>query len=1093
MRVNLVRVANDRYVLGVCLHHIIVDGWSIALFVEELGQLYSARAHGTSAGLSPLRIHYHDYAAWQTRRMESGELAGDIAYWRSVFAQPVPPLQLPTDRPVPAVRTASSGAGARLGFTLPPQTVAGIRALCEREDTSLFMFLLASFNVLLHRYSGSEDIAVGTPVAGRSRSELEALMGCFVNTLVLRTDLSQQPSFLELLRRVRQQTLEAFDHQELPFEKLVEEVHPERDISQNPLFQVMFAFQNTRAWRLTLPGVTTAPFDTRITTAKFDLMLEMWEEEGQLQAAFEYSTRLFDASTVARFTGHFQTLLASILETPELPLTRLSLLPQAERALILEDWNESSVDFRIQTAFAPVFEKQVAATPEATAVVCGDERMSYRELNRRSNRLAHFLIAQGVEAESLVALLDERGIDFLTLMLGVFKAGGAYMPLDPRHPTARHAQLLAQSGSPLLLCGRALEKEARAAASAMGEQAPRLFFLDDILADSHEEHDPAPRARPDNLAYVIFTSGTTGVPKGAMIDQRGMLNHLYSKILVLGLGPSDVMLQDASQCFDISVWQFLAPLLVGGTTNVFKDEVAKDPARLYVELERHGLTVTEVVPSLLRALLQIVHADAGWQGKLSRLRAVVSNAETLPPEMLRDWATLYPRIPLYNTYGATECSDDVSAVNLAAYASREQDRLPVGRAVGNMQVYALNRELQLAPIGVPGELYIGGVAVGRGYFNRPELTASVFIPDPFRAEPGARIYKTGDIGKYTLEGQLDFLGRLDDQVKVRGYRVELSEIEARIAEHEQVQQTVVLARGKEGADKQLVAYVVSAAPAAGLIDELKAKLRGQLPGYMVPGIFVVMETFPLNRNGKIDRKALPVPTREQMRGSESFVAPRNELEEYLSTVWAEVLKVERVGIHDNFFDLGGHSLMATQVIARVRDRLQRELPLRSLFQYPTIADFTQQALGAQGMGIEAARELLVPVPRGERLELSFGQQRFWFLNELNPEDSSYNVHYALRLQGPVDVLRLEESLRTVMQRHESLRTSFFSVDGLPYQRIHDQVDFVVNIVDLQGVADPALEARQRIEHEAERIFDLAGCRSSASPCSGSPHRRTSSS
>ncbi|ATB38937.1 non-ribosomal peptide synthetase [Cystobacter fuscus] len=1073
VRINLVRIASDRYVLGVCLHHILVDGWSIALFVEELGQLYSAQVRGAQAELRPLRIHYHDYAAWQTQRLESGELAGDIAYWRSVFAQPVQLLQLPTDRPAPAVRTASSGSGARLGFTINPQTVAGIKALCEREDTSLFMFLLAAFNVLLHRYSGSEDITVGTPVAGRGRSELEELIGCFVNTLVLRTDLSQRPSFRELLRRVRQHTLEAFDHQELPFEKLVEEVQPERDISQNPLFQVMFAFQNTRAWRLALPGVRTAPFDTRTTTAKFDLQLEMWEEEGQLQAAFEYSTRLFDAATVARFTGHFQTLLASIVETPESSLLRLPLLPEAERKLILKDWNESTVDFRIQTAFAAVFEKQVAANPRATAVVCGDERLTYDELNRRSNRLAHFLISKGVEAESLVSLLDERGIDFLTLMLGVFKAGGAYLPLDPRHPTARHAQLLEQSGSRILLCGRALEKEARAAAQAMGEKSPALYFLDDILAASHEEHDPAPRSQPGNLAYVIFTSGTTGVPKGAMIDQRGMLNHLYSKILVLGLGPEDVMLQDASQCFDISVWQFLSALLVGGTTNVFKDEVAKDPARLYVELERHGLTVIEVVPSLLRALMQVIHGDAGWQGKLSRLRAVVSNAETLPPEMLRDWVSLYPRIPLYNTYGATECSDDVSAVTLDGYASRELDRLPVGRPVGNMQVYALNRELQLAPVGVSGELYIGGVAVGRGYFNRPELTASVFIPDPFGAVRGARFYKTGDIGKYTLEGQLDFLGRLDDQVKVRGYRVELSEIESRIAEHEKVQQTVVLARGKEGADKQLVAYVVSTAPAAELIEELKTKLRGQLPSYMVPGIFMVMESFPLNRNGKIDRKALPVPTREQMRGGESFVAPRNELETYLSEVWAEVLKVERVGIHDNFFDLGGHSLMATQVIARVRDRFQRELPLRSLFQYPTIADFTVQALGAQALGAESARELLVPVPRGEKLELSFGQQRFWFLNELNPEDSSYNVHYALRLQGHVDVARLEKSLRAVMRRHESLRTSFFTVDGVPYQRIHEQVDFVVDLVDLQAVAEPEQEARHRIEHEAERTFDLS--------------------
>jgi amino acid adenylation domain-containing protein len=1070
VRVNLVQVASERHLLGVCLHHLIVDGWSIALFAEELGRAYTALVRGEPLALPTLEIHCADHAVWQMARMESGALAGDLAYWRSVFEHPVTPLQLPVDRPPPATRAAASG-GARVGFTVDAGTLAGIQALCEREGASLFMFLFAAFNALLHHYTGAEDITIGTPVAGRSRPELEGVIGCFVNTLALRTDLSGRPTFRELLRRVRDRALEAYEHQELPFEKLVEEVHPERDPGRNPLFQVAFALQNTRAWRADFQGVRATPFETRVTAAKFDLFLETWEDEGRLHAAFEYPTHLFDAQTVARFAGHFATLLASIVETPDQRLLRLSILPEAERRLLLAEWNGHRVDFHIETAFASLFERQAARTPNATAVVCESARLSYGELNRQSNRVAHFLAAQGARAEQVVALLDERDVRLLVSTLGVFKAGGAYLPLDPRHPTARHVQILSQSGSRIFLCGRALEAEARAAIAELGGQAPALHVVDDILATCHREDDPAPRSQPGHLAYVIFTSGTTGVPKGAMIDQRGMLNHLHSKVLTLGLREQDVLLQDASQCFDISVWQLLAALLVGGQVAIVKDDVARDPARLYRALDEHGITVMEVVPSLLRALLDVIHAGGDHTRRLARLRQVVSNAETLPPEMQREWLSLYPHIPLFNTYGATECSDDVSIVCLDQPAPRHRDRLPVGQPVGNMQVYALNRELDLAPIGVPGELYIGGVAVGRGYFNRPELTAASFLPDPFSAVPGARIYRTGDLGRYTSDGQIDFLGRQDDQVKIRGNRVELSEIEARLAEHPLVKHAVVLARSDGGADRELVAYVVASSPEPGVVDALRAALRQQLPSYMVPALFMVMERFPVSRNGKIDRAALPRPTREQLRDESGFVAPRDERERYLAAVWADVLKVERVGIHDNFFDLGGHSLLATQVIARLRDHFQRDLPLRSLFQHPSIAELARHALG--GPGAPAGQDALVPAPRGDELPLSFAQQRFWFLAQLEPNDPSYNVHYALRLDGPVDVAAIEHSVGVVIARHESLRTSFIEVNGIPLQRIHDRLEFAIDTVDLQTCADPEGEASRRIELEAERPFDLA--------------------
>jgi amino acid adenylation domain-containing protein len=939
IRVRLLRLAETEHVLLVTMHHIVADGWSLGVFWHELAALYNAYAGGNPVPLPALPIQYADFAAWQREWLQGEVLEAQLAYWKQQLAGARPVLELPADHPRPVMQTYR---GARQWQVLPKRLAHELQALSQREGSTLFMTLLAAFTTLLSRYTGQEDILVGCPVANRNSGELEGLIGCFVNTLGLRTDLSGDPSFRELLRRVREFTLGAYAHQDLPFEKLVEALQPERDLNRHPLFQVMFVLQNTPMPVLKLPTLTLNPLEIEKGTAKFALTLFMTESDEGLVGLWEYKTDLFEPATITRMLGHFQTLLEGIVAQPGQSISTLPLLTEHERHQLLVEWNNTQADYPKDSCLQQLFEAQVERTPDAIAVVRDDVRLTYRELNVRANRIAQFLMGHGVGPDVVVALLAERGVDFLAAMLGVFKAGGAYLPLDPRHVAERLCQVLDQSGTTLLLAaGQFLP-----AVTAALERRPigtriQVLAIEELLQSESSDENPPALCTPKHLAYVIYTSGSTGIPKGAMVEQRGILNHLYAKIADLKLTGADVVAQSASQCFDISVWQFLAPLLVGGRVHIFPDDVAQDAWQLFEQVQLARVSILEIVPPLLRVMLEEAERRGPGRPNLSSLRWLISTGEALPPELCRQWLSSYPSIPLLNAYGPTECSDDVSHYAIGTPPGPDMIHTPIGRPIANMRLYVLNPQLQPAPIGVPGELYIAGDGVGRGYLDQPEFTAEAFIPDPFSGQRGARLYKTGDLVRSLQDGTLVYLGRLDPQLKIRGYRVEPGEIEAVLGQHAAVRQAVVVAREDIPGDKRLVAYLDLHPEPASTAQEPHHFLQQRLPHYMVPAVFVFLDALPLTPNGKVDRYALPAPDPFAPMVKRTFVSPRTAVEEVLAGIWAEVLGLERIGIDDNFFDLGGHSLLAIRIRSRIHSIFQVELSLRRLFEAPTAAELAE--------------------------------------------------------------------------------------------------------------------------------------------------------
>ncbi|HEX5724995.1 MAG TPA: amino acid adenylation domain-containing protein, partial [Longimicrobiaceae bacterium] len=793
-----------------------------------------------------------------------------------------------------------------------------LQALGRSEGTTLFMTLLGAFQVLLGKYAGGEDVVVGSPIAGRTRGEVEELIGFFANTLVLRTDLSGNPSFRETLRRVREATLGAYEHQEVPFEKLVAELQPERSLSHSPLFQVMFTLQNAGGGGGALPGLNVSGVGAELGTAQFDLSLTLAATPQGLRGALNYNTDLFERGTVDRMLGHLERVLEQVAADADVRLSQLELLGEAERALVLEAWNRTEGEYPAEACIHQVFERQAARTPDAVAIVFEDASLTYAELNARANRLAHHLRGRGVGPEVRVGICLERSLEMVISLLAVLKAGGAYVPLDPGLPAERLAYMLDDSGVPLVLVQAALRGTVPA---HEGVEVLAVDALSERLAAEPAEN-PAGGAGPDSLAYVIYTSGSTGRPKGVMNAHRGVVNLLWSMRGTVAMAPGDRLLAITTLAFDISVLELFLPLLSGARVEILDRSAASDPALLREAVAAGAGTVLQATPATWRLLL-----DAGWEGAES-LRAL-SGGEALPAELA---ARLRERVgALWNVYGPTETTIWSTAQQLGAGPDVGRGHVSIGAPVANTRVYVLDRFLSPVPAGVPGELYIGGAGVARGYLGRPGLSAEKFVPDPFAAEPGARLYRTGDLARWRPDGTLEFLGRNDHQVKVRGFRIELGEIEAVLRGHGSVADCVVMARAEAG-EQRLVAYVVGGVEAA----ELRAHLRESLPEYMVPSAFVFLDALPLTPNGKLDRKALPAP--ELAPAEDRYVAPRTPVEEVLAGIWAEVLRLERVGANDNFFELGGHSLLATRVVSRVRELFGVELPLRALFEGPTVAE-----------------------------------------------------------------------------------------------------------------------------------------------------------
>ncbi|MDN3356431.1 amino acid adenylation domain-containing protein [Actinomadura sp. DC4] len=921
LRTVLMRTAPAEAILVICLHHIVFDGWSEVIFAGELRELYTEAIGGAPATLPALPLQYGDYAERQHRWLTGERLTAQVEYWRTRLAG-LQPLQLATDRPRGAAR---SGHGDVVTFSVPAETLVPLRAVAARSRVSLFMALLAGFQVLLSRYSGQDDIAVGTPIAGRHHADTEDLIGLFVNSLVLRTDLAGDPTFAELLGRVKETALGAYGHQDLPFERLVEELAPQRDLSRNPLFQTMLVLQTTpgsKIWKL--PGLDIAHVPLQATNAQVDLTFDLTQQDDRSAKGFiYYRSDLFDRATVERMADHFRTLLDHLAAEPTAPLSQITMLTDAERRRIVEEWNDTEAPFPAGRTVHELVAGQAAARPDEPAVVCGDEVLTYRRLDSRANRLAHHLRARGVGPEVHVGVFLERGLDLVVALLAIMKAGGAYVPLDPEFPAERLAYMIEDTAAPLVVTEEGL-------AGRLPDRTPRLLVdaqWPEVAACPDSE--PEPLAGPQDLAYVIYTSGSTGRPKGVMVEHQGVIAYLSGMQDAFPLHPGDGFLQATPLTFDVSAYEIFWPLWQGGTVVLVPGTTRLDMAHVGSLMRRHDIVGLHFVPSLMDLFVgQVDPADC------TGLRYAFCSGEALQEVLVRRFADRFGG-DLINLYGATEVSVDTTY-----WRATPDAPVLAGRPMSNQQVYVLDDSLQPVPVGAVGEVHLGGRCVGRGYLNRPELTFERFRTDPFT---GGRMYKTGDLGRFTADGELDLLGRIDGQVKLRGVRIEPGEIEAVLLEHSDVAACAVVAWGDAAQDKQLVAYCVPAGDEPDVAG-LRELCRQTLPPAMVPAVFMTIPALPLTPNSKVDRKRLPAPDLTDLAPAADHVAPRDEIEQAIAGIWADLLGLDRVGVHDNFFEVGGHSLRAVQLVNQVERLTGIRISLRDLFLSPTIAGIKTQLL-----------------------------------------------------------------------------------------------------------------------------------------------------
>ena len=1029
IRAALFKLSDTEHRLFMSLHHIVTDRWSFALLWRELMVLYDAFAKGLPSPLPELPIQFPDFALWQREWLEGGVLEKQLSYWKKQLAGAAFVLDLPTDRPRPANQTF---IGKRQYRVQNKELWSRLKALCHQENTTLFMMLLAAYYVLLYRYTGQRDICIGTPYANRNRVETEGIIGYLLNMIVLRMQMSGDLTFRELLRRVREMSMEGYANNELPFTKLIEELQPERDLSRNPLFQVTFVFVDFPEPVVNLPNLKLEQVDLDMGSSIVDLMLGVRDQNEPI-LIFEYNIDLFDHATITRMMIHYETLLESIVSDPHQRLSALSIIPNEERIKLLE--NETSRAYPRDRCVHELFELQVERTPEAIAVIFEDQELSYTELNARANQLARELRARGVGPEVLVGILMQRSIEMVVALLGVLKAGGGYVPLDLSYPEERLAFIINDAGVSLVLT----QQDVTEIAAHSKENLPNL-------------------ASADNIAYVIYTSGSTGQPKGVQVCQRSLTNCLVSMQREPGLSANDVVLAITNLSFDIATLELLLPLINGARLVIGSRALALDGEQLAAKFDEAEVTMMQATPATWRLLI-----DSGWQGRKGL--KVLSGGEALSRELAD--ALVMRTAAVWNGYGPSETTIYSTLTKVAP-----QGAVTIGRSIANTQVYVLDEQQNVLPIGCTGELYIGGEGLARGYMRRPELTAEKFFPDPFSGEAGARLYRTGDEVRFLADGALEFLGRIDHQVKLRGYRIELGEIEAVLEQHEAVKACVVLAREDVSGDKRLVAYVVADRES---VDEWRQHLKQKLPDYMVPTSFVVLDKLPLTPNGKVDRRALPAPDQSARTQAREFVGPRTPVQEILANIWREILRVKEVGIYDSFFELGGHSLLGTQVISRVRDAFQIELPLRRLFEAPTINQLAACVESAIRSGQLPASFSVTRVLRDDDLRLSFAQQRLWLLDKLEPNNPSYNMATAVRLHGQVQVDALEQALNQLVARHETLRTTFVVRGGELVQVVAEPAAMRVEMIDLSGLDEPTRgdDLARAMKAEAQRPFVLA--------------------
>src|SRR6476646_8524763 len=1066
IRAKLLRLAEEEHLLLVTIHHIVFDGWSLGILAREFGELYQAYSTGEKPPLPELEIQYGDFAVWQREWLQGEVLEEQLGFWKKQLSGAAT-LELPRDFSRPPMM---SHRGGSLKYALAPELTAKLKQVSRQEGVSLFMTLLAGFNVLLSRYAGVEDISVGTPIANRNKLEIEKLIGYFVNTLVLRTDVSGNPTWKELLERTRQTTLDAYQHQDMPFEKLVEELQPARDLSRTPLFQNFLALQNTEFLDLHLHGLTIKAEHPDRTIAKYDLEIDLAETETGLKGFIDYALDLFEEPTIRNFGNHFKAVLETLANHPQQTISQLSLLTESERQQLLHEWNLTATQSPQEKLVHELFEEQALRRPEAVAARYEEEELTYGELNRRANQVAHYLRTLGVKPEERVGVCVERGLEMVIGLLGVLKAGGVYVPLDPGYPAER-LQYMVEDSRPLVLLTQAHLRELFSGVS----NRVALVEMDagSVVWSVVEEGNLRVSqigSSGENAAYVIYTSGSTGRPKGVVVEHRGLVNTLVHAQKLIEVNGDDVIAALSSGAFDISILEMMTAWLGGGQTLIIHRPAVLDMEQLLRSLQ--VVTVLHTVPALMG---QIVEAwrSRGKDGAPTGLRKVLTGGDSVPVNVLKQLKEVVPAADVRVLYGPTEAAmictntDDLRK-------SPEGVAGGIGQAIANMQVYVLDGGGEPVPAGVLGELYLGGIGLARGYANRPELTAEKFVPDPHSGAAGERLYRTGDLVRWRRDGTLQFAGRSDNQIKLRGYRIELAEIERVILESGAVQQTVVIVRGEDTEEKRLVAYVVPAKDAAVETEKLADSLRHRLPAYMIPGNFVEMTELPVTANGKIDRNALPEP---KSGNENSYSAPQTAHEEILCGIVAEVLEVPRVGLDDNFFDLGGHSLLATLVISRVRGVFGVELPLQSLFESPTVrsmAERLKEELATAGQSAPVAGIQRVERDGGP-LPLSYAQQRLWFIDQMEPGSALYNIPLAGKVTGVLDKNALQKSFNEIVRRHEVLRARFAVSEGIPVVEVVSGQQPTIEEIDLRGLSESERKAEAMSLAEAETAigFDLA--------------------
>ncbi|MEL6606087.1 MAG: amino acid adenylation domain-containing protein, partial [Cyanobacteria bacterium J06614_10] len=1067
---RLVQLGAQDHALIVSMHHIVSDGWSVDIFKRELSALYYDFAQGKPASLPALPVQYADFAHWQRQQLQGDRLTEQLTYWQQQLAGAPKLLEFPTDHSRPPVQDF---AGAAISFQLDRDLSQKLTQLAASTGTTLYMTLLAAFSTLLYRYSHAEDIVVGSPIANRTRREIEPLIGFFANTLPMRARVSEDINFLSLLEQVKRVTLEAYAHQDLPFEKLVEVLNPERTLSYHPIFQVVFSLQNEGRSQLTTPSLTIRDWESTHTKiavgdrAKFDLGLSMVETAGGLVGTWRYATALFESETIHRLQAAFHTLLSSIVEQPDTAVSMLPILSETERQLLLSDWTDTAADYPRNVAVHQLFEQQAAMTPNAIAVQFKDQSLTYTALNQRANQLAHHLKTLDILPGDLVGLFMERSPDMIVSMLAILKVGGAYVPLDTSYPIERITFILQDTNVSVLLTQCAL-------AAQVTEVVSQVVAVDELSLDEAEaancdnlSHIPLHEGEPaEQLAYVMYTSGSTGTPKGVCVRHRS-ISRLVKNTNFVSITPKDVFLQLAPVAFDAATFSIWGALLNGASVVLFP-HAKPSPETIAETVARHQVTIFFVTVGLFHVMV-----DHGLKG-LESTRQLMFGGDVVSVAHLRKARAQLADCTFINGYGPTENTTFTTYYPVPHIAPLEQS-IPIGYPIANTRTYVLDRHRQPVPIGVYGELYAGGDGVAAGYLHRPELTQERFIQNPFSQDSKDVLYKTGDLVRYRADGSIEFAGRLDHQVKVRGFRIELGEIETALERHPQIEKTVVTVWEKQPGDKRLIVYFTcqGEAPSSG---ELSRFLKQSLPSYMIPAAFVVLETLPLTPNGKVDRRSLPQPDRFVREVETALVEPQTQLQSQLATVWRELLSLDAVGIHDNFFELGGHSLLATQVISRVRGAMPVALTVRSLFEEPTIAglaDLIEADLHSDNEAIEL--EQIEPVSRDLPLPLSFAQQRLWFLSQLEETGATYNVPAVLALNGPLNVNALEQAIHTIAQRHEVLRTTFQMVEGQPTQVVSETLSLTIPKTDLRSHPSKQQQATvaQLSNQLAHTPFDLS--------------------